>query len=109
MGKRIFLAAAMILLSGTAFVEHAFTLEPDTAPAVKPAPATPPSVSPATPPAVPPAPPVIMQEPQPAPKATLPSELDVYLVRAAAREVCTVSDWGFDETRRECRTEPVPV
>ncbi len=51
--------------------------------------------------------------PQPAPKvevqATYPAEVDVYLVPAAMREVCTIGEWGFDEIRRDCRTEPIPV
>ncbi len=101
MGKRVLLAVIVALLSSTAFAEHAFTLEPSTAepgtaPAAAQAPATPPAVAPV---------------PQPAPQAqvALPSELDVYLVPAATREVCTVSEWGFGEIRRDCRTEPVPV
>jgi hypothetical protein len=101
MGMRVFLAAAVILLSSTAFAQHAFTLEPDTAPAAKPAPPTPPSVAPA--------PPVIVQVPQPAaPQAMMPSKVDVYLVPAATHEVCTVSNWGYGEIRRECRTEELP-
>jgi hypothetical protein len=114
MGMRVFLAAALTLLCSTAFAEHAFTLEPDTAPGAAPAPATPPAVAPATPPAVAPAPPIIVQVPQAAPQpapqvqATLPSEVDVYLVTADSREVCTVSDWGYGEIRRDCRTEALP-
>jgi len=103
MGKRVLLAAVVVLLSTTAFAEHAFTLEPDAAPAAKPAaaPATPQAVAPA-------APPVIVQVPQPAPQATLPSELNVYVVPAASREVCTVSNWGYGEIRRDCRSEALP-
>jgi hypothetical protein len=101
MGMRVFLAAAVILLSSSAFAQHAFTLEPSTAPEAKPGPATPPSVAPAPPP-------VIVQVPQPAPQATTPRELDVYVVPAATREVCTISNWGYGEIRRECRTEELP-
>jgi hypothetical protein len=48
--------------------------------------------------------------PQPAPQAqaTLPSELDVYLVPAATREVCTIGDWGFDEIRTDCVSGALP-
>jgi len=93
MGKSVLLAAALTLLGGVAFAEHAISLEPEAAPA---APTAAPSVAPTPPPA-------------PQVQATLPSELDVYLVPAATREVCTVSDWGYGEIRRDCRTEPVPV
>ena len=98
---RVFLAAAVLLLSSSAFAEHAFPLELDTAPAAKPAPATPPPVAPA--------PPVIVQVPQPAAaQAMMPSKVDIYLVPVATREVCAVSNWGYGEIRRECRTEELP-
>lgn len=112
MGTRIFLAAALMLASGTAFAQHAFTLEPEAAPKAKPAPVAPPA-APAPPQAAAPTPPVIVQvpqpAPQPAPQVNFPSELDLYLVPAATHQVCTLSDWGFGEIRRDCRTEPVPV
>jgi hypothetical protein len=107
MGMRVFLAAAVILLSSTAFAEHAFTLEPEAAPAPTQAPAA------AEPPVALPAPaptPMVAPAPQPAPQvqAMLPSEVDVYLVPAATREVCTVSNWGFGEIRSDCRSEALP-
>jgi hypothetical protein len=47
----------------------------------------------------------------PAPKVevTLPSELDVYTVPAATREVCTTRDWGYGEIETDCRVKPIPV
>jgi hypothetical protein len=38
----------------------------------------------------------------------LPSELDVYMVPAATREVCTINNWGYGEIRRDCRSEALP-
>jgi hypothetical protein len=38
----------------------------------------------------------------------LPSELDVYMVPAATRQVCTISNWGYGEIRRDCRSEALP-
>ena len=30
------------------------------------------------------------------------------LYAAAMREVCTISEWGYDEVRTDCRTEVLP-
>jgi len=111
MGKRWILAAALMVLSSTAFAEHAFTLEPDAAPAAVPpaspavaseSAATAPTTAPA--PTVAPAPDSVRQA-----QAAYPAAVDVYLVPAAMREVCTVGEWGFDEIRTDCRTEPIPA
>jgi hypothetical protein len=32
----------------------------------------------------------------------------VYMVPAAARQVCTISNWGYGEIRRDCRSEALP-
>ena len=116
MGKRWILAVALSLLSSMALAEHAVPLEPD-APVA--APAAPPELAPesnTTATAVTPAESsatVATPAPEPAPKvqveATYPSEVDVYLVPAAMREVCTTGEWGLDEIRTECRTEPIRV
>lgn len=92
-----FLAAALMLLGGFAFAEHAVPVEPDDTSTVVTEPTTAaPSVAPA---------------PQPAPQVNvaLPSELDLYVVPAATRQVCTTSEWGFDEIRTDCRTVPIAV
>jgi hypothetical protein len=98
MGKRVLLAIALMLMGGMAFAAHAVAPEPDTNSAAVPAPAPAPEA--ATVPTVAPPPQV---------QVTLPSALDVYLVPAATREVCTTSDWGYGEIRTDCRTEALPV
>lgn len=114
MGKRVFLAAVLVFLTGMAFAEHAISLEPEAAPAVAPKPA----LTPETPSlSAPPAPEAVAaaqaaaQPVQPAPRVdvTFPPELDVYVVPAATREVCTTLTWGYDEVRTDCRITPVPV
>jgi len=105
MGKRWILTAALMVLSSTAFAEHAFTLEPDTNTVAAPAASS--AVTPessAAAPTVAPAP-----EPPRQAQAAYPAAVDVYLVPAAMREVCTIGEWGFDEIRTDCRTEPIPV
>jgi hypothetical protein len=124
MGKRWIVAAALSLLSSMALAEHAVTLEPDAqvaAPAAASEQPAPESnvAAPTLPPAVAPesSATVATSAPEPAPQpapqvqvnATYPAEVDVYLVPAAMREVCTTGEWGFDEIRTECRTEPIPV
>jgi len=99
MGKRVFLAAVLTLLSSMAFADHAISLEPNAAATVAPEPP-----APAMAPAVVPAP-----QPAPQVQAMFPAELDVYPVPAAMREVCTTSAWAYDEVRTDCRTEPIPV
>jgi hypothetical protein len=116
MGKRWSLAAVLTLLSSMAFAQHAVTLEPEAAPVA--APAAPPEAAPesntvAAPESSAPAPAVAAPAPEPATQvevqATYPAEVDVYLVPAAMREVCTTGEWGFDEIRTDCRAEPIPV
>src|SRR5680860_691672 len=111
MGKRWILAAALMLVSSMAFAEHAFTLEPDAATVPASVPAAPPAVAPETVTA-----PAMVAADATAPAATepvrqaqtsYPAELDVYLVQAATREVCTTGEWGLDEIRTDCRTEPL--
>lgn len=119
MGKQWILAAALSLVSSMAFAEHAVPLEPETTGAAPPAVAsegntTAPTVVTPAPTAVAPeiaTSPAAAPAPEPARQAqpSYPPELDVYLVPAAMREVCTIGDWGFDEIRRDCRTEPIPV
>lgn len=97
MRKCAFLAVALMLLGSMAFAEHAVPVEPDNASTVATEPAeTAPSAAPA---------------PQPAPQVNvaLPSELDLYVVPAATRQVCTTSEWGFGEIRTDCRTQPIAV
>jgi hypothetical protein len=95
MGKRVLLAAALALLSSMAFAQHAISLEPEAAPAAAPSPAVPQAAAPL--------------QPTVQVQATLPSELDVYLVPAATREVCTTTAWAYDEVRTDCRTVPIAV
>lgn len=100
MGKWWILAAVLLVLGGNAaFAEHGVTLEPDTAPVT--APAAPPAVvsETVTAPTAAPAP-----EPARQAEAAYPAELDVYVVPAATREICTIGEWGFDEIRSDCRT-----
>lgn len=40
---------------------------------------------------------------------TFPSELDLYMVPAATREVCTTRDWGAGEVETDCRVRPIPI
>ena len=104
MGKLAFLLTIFTLVGGVAFAGHAISVEPGEEPAAAPAepaePAAPAAVSEPAPVA-----------PQPAPKVEVnfPSELDLYVVPAATRKVCTTSEWGFGEIRTDCRTEPIPV
>ncbi|ODR97581.1 hypothetical protein AUC71_04070 [Methyloceanibacter marginalis] len=102
MGKRIFLAGALMLLTSVAFAQHAISLEPEAAPAAD-----------ASAPArdVPPAPSVSPSAASVPPKVemTFPSEHDLYIVPAATREVCTTLELGFGEIQTDCRMKPVPV
>jgi hypothetical protein len=119
MGKRWSLAAILTLFSSMALAQHAVPLEPDTAPVAAPAApieATPESDTVASESSAPaPVAAAAVPEPEPAPapqitvQASYPSEVDVYLVPAAMRQVCTTGEWGFNEIRTDCRTEPVPV
>ena len=112
MGKRIFLAGVLMLLTSMAFAQHAISLEPEAAPAAKPeatapAPEVPPAPSAPAPSAS--VPPVIVQPASPKVEVTLPSELDLYIVPAATREVCTTLELGFGEIQTDCRMKPVPI
>ena len=112
MGKRIFLAGVLMLLTSMAFAQHAISLEPEAAPAAKPeatapAPEVPPAPSAPAPSAS--VPPVIVQPASPKVEVTLPSELDLYIGPAATREVCTTLELGFGEIQTDCRMKPVPI
>ncbi|HUU66798.1 MAG TPA: hypothetical protein VMW57_05880 [Methyloceanibacter sp.] len=106
MGKRLILATAFMLASSVALAEHGVMLEPDTDTTPAASPVAPSAVAPETataPIASPAAEPVLQAQ------ASYPAELDVYLVPAATREVCTIGEWGFGEIRTECHTEPIPM
>jgi len=134
MGKSVFLAFALMFLGSMAFAGHAISPEPESAPAKAEPAAEAQTAAPAQQEAAPivpaqqeAAPTVAAQQeaaptvaaeqeavapaPQPTTKVavTLPSELDLYVVPAATREVCKTIAWGFDEIRTDCRTEPIPV
>jgi len=100
MGTRFCLAAALVLLSNVALADHAVPLDPEILAAESPA--APPTAGAArsTPESASATPNV---------KVALPSELDVYLVPAATREVCDTIAYGGGDARTECRTEPLPV
>ena len=89
MGKRVFLAAALMVLAGTASAKHGISPEPE------------PEASMGSQTGVQPLAPKV--------DVTFPSALDVYVVPAATREVCTTLTLGYDEVRTECRMEPLPV
>lgn len=112
MGKRIFLAGVLTLLASMAFAQHAISLEPEAAPAAAPeatgpAPDVPPAPSAPAPSAS--APPVIVQPASPKVEVAFPSELDLYIVPAATREVCTTLELGFGEIQTDCRMKPIPI
>jgi hypothetical protein len=102
MGKRIFLAGALMLLTSVAFAQHAISLEPEAAPAAD-------AIAPA--PDVQPAPSASSSAASVPPKVevTFPSEHDLYIVPAATREICTTLELGFGEIQTECRMKPIPV
>ena len=94
MGTRFCLAAVLVLLSNFALADHAVPLDSDAMAApntvvAHPAPANVRSV--------------------PNVNVTVPSELDVYLVETATREVCDTISFGGGDVRTDCRTEPLPV
>ena len=112
MGKRIFLAGVLMLLTSMAFAQHAISLEPEAAPATAPeatapAPDVPPAPSAPAPSAS--VPPVIVQPASPKVEVAFPSELDLYIVPAATREVCTTLELGFGEIQTDCRMKPTPI
>lgn len=102
MGKRIFLAGALMLLTSVAFAQHAISLEPEPAPAADagaPAPDVPPA--PSASPSAASVPPKV--------EVTFPSEHDLYIVPAATREICTTLELGFGEIQTDCRMKPIPI
>ncbi|MGK2923243.1 MAG: hypothetical protein ACSLE4_10735 [Methyloceanibacter sp.] len=112
MGKRIFLAGVLTLLASMAFAQHAISLEPEAAPAAAPeatapAPDVPPAPSAPAPSAS--VPPVIVQPASPKVEVAFPSKLDLYIVPAATREVCTTLELGFGEIQTDCRMKPIPI
>ena len=119
MGRSTFLAVVLTLLCGMALAEHAISLEPGSeSERVEDPAVSSPSVSPSalqersTPETQPPAPaPTAVTVVPSAPKVdvTFPSEVDIYMVPAATREVCTTRDWGYGEIETDCRFQPVPL
>jgi hypothetical protein len=102
MGKRIFLAGALMLLTSVAFAQHAISLEPEAAPAAD-ATASAPNVPPAS------SAPASAASVPPKVEVALPSEHDLYIVPAATREVCTTLELGFGEIQTDCRMKPIPI
>jgi len=119
MGKRILLAAALMLLTNMALAGHAISLEPEALDpeALAPEPLAPeaaPEVEPTASvpeiqPAAPPPQQAVTVVPAPKFEVTFPAEHDVYLVPAATREVCTTLELGFGEIRTDCRMQPISV
>jgi len=97
MGLRVFLAAALMLLTSIAFAEHAISL--DAEPPALPNAATTPSAKTA--------PPAAASDRTPdAPSANVafPSKLEVHIIETGRREVCDTFDFGDGESGR--RTPP---
>jgi hypothetical protein len=92
-----FLAVLFMFLGSMASAQHAVSVELGEEPAAASEPAA--------------ADPAVTPTPQPAPQVevSVPSELDLYVVPAATRQVCTTSEWGFDEIRTDCRTLPIAL
>lgn len=109
MGKRMFLAGVLTLLTSMAFAQHAISLEPEAAPVADAGPAPDAQPAPSAPASAASAPPVIVQPASPKVEVALPSELDLYIVPAATREVCTTLELGFGEIQTDCRMKPVPI
>jgi hypothetical protein len=102
MGLRVFLAAALMLLTSIAFAEHAISL--DAEPPAQPNAATTPSAKTA--------PPAAASDRTPdAPSANVafPSKLEAHLIETGRREVCDTFDFSDGDVRTECRTEPLRV
>jgi hypothetical protein len=98
MGLRVFLAAALMLLTSIAFAEHAISL--DAEPPALPNAATTPSAKTA--------PPAAASDRTPdAPSANVafPSKLEVHLIETGRREVCDT----FNFSDGDVRTEPLRV
>ncbi|MEM7399747.1 MAG: hypothetical protein AAGF48_06255 [Pseudomonadota bacterium] len=113
MGVRVFLSAALILLTTIAFAEHAISLDANTAPApaaaadAQPAAAAESAAQPVTAEAKPAPVRTATAQPTANAKVAFPSELDLYLVKAGTREVCDTFSFGFGDIRTECRVEPL--
>jgi hypothetical protein len=105
MGMRVFLAAALVLLTTIAFAEHAISL--DAEPPAAPQAATAPSR--ATTPAKAERAPDSANVDAANVKVAFPSEMKVHLVETGRREVCDTFDFGDGDVRTECRIEPLPV
>lgn len=108
MGKSVFLATVLTLLGGVAFAGHAISLEPEV-PEAAPASTVPAATTQESTASSPAAAPAAQPAPAPEVNVAFPSELDLYVVPAATREVCTTRDWGFGEVQTDCRMKPVPV
>jgi len=100
MGTRVYLAAALMLLTTIAFAGHAVPLDNEAMTAPQPPAPKTTAAEPATARGVPAATNV---------KVAFPSELDVYLVETGTREVCDTFSYGGGDVRTECRSEPLPV
>lgn len=101
MGTRVVLAAAVMLLTTVAVAEHAVPLDNEAMTAPQPAPPAQAARAPA---------PQLAQASAPTNvKVAFPSELDVYLVETATREVCDTFTYGDGDVRTECTTEPLPA
>jgi|GEM_PF-1439403 len=125
MGRSIILAAVFALVSGMAAAGHAISLEPEAASEAEATPESEAASDAAPAPVAEPASDVASpaaEEPKPSAKAaapsvqavprvdvTFPSELDLYVVPAATRKVCTRRDWGHGEVEVDCRMRPVPL
>lgn len=102
MGLRVFLAAALMLLTSIAFAEHAMSL--DAEPPALPNAATTPSAKTA-----PPAAAADRMPDAPSANVAFPSKLEVHLIETGRREVCDTFNFSDGDVRTECRTEPLRV
>jgi hypothetical protein len=102
MGLRVFLAAALMLLTSIAFAEHAISL--DAEPPAQPNAATTQSAKTA-----PPAAAANRTSDAPSANVAFSSKLEVHLIETGRREVCDTFDFGDGDVRTECRTEPLRV
>lgn len=109
MSMRFGLAAVFALLTSIAFAQHAVPLRAEgvaaaegagaaAMPAAQPASETAPAHQPAQAVAAPLTANV---------KMNVPSEMDVYVVQTATREVCRTMTYGDGDIWKECRSEPI--
>lgn len=102
MGLRVFLAAALMLLTSLAFAEHAISLDAEAPPTLQ-ATTTPTQ-------ATAPSPATAEQAPAAAPvKVAFPSQMNITLVQTGRREVCDTFNFGGGDVRTECTVEPLRV